>query len=83
MFVDGNGLVLVGDQLNKRVVVFRPDGTTTHFATPGYAYDVLITSSNRLVASGGDFVAEYSSLVGRAQRGHVDGKKRTHRQSAS
>ena len=58
--VDGNGNVLVGDHFNKRVVVFHPDGTTTHFAKPGYACDVLITSSNRLVVSGRQFVAEYA-----------------------
>ena len=82
VFVDGNGNVLVGDQSNKRVVVFYPDGTTTHFATPGDAFDVLITSSNRLVVSGVHFVAEYAWLAGRAQRGHVDGRKRTQRWTA-
>jgi len=57
--VDGKGNVLVGDEGNKRIVVFRPDGTSIHIPTPGNAFDVLITSTNRLIVSGGHFVAEY------------------------
>ena len=57
--VDGNGNVLVGDCGNDRVVVFHTDGTSTHFATPGQTYDVLIASNNRVVVSGGHFVVEY------------------------
>ena len=57
--VDGKGNVLVGDRSNKRIVVFRPDGTSMHIPTPGNAYDVLISSTNRLIVSGAHFVAEY------------------------
>ena len=57
--VDGDGNVIVGDSSNSRIVVFHPDGVSSYFATPGFAYNVLITDSNRLVVSGGNFIAEY------------------------
>ena len=57
--VDGKGNAIVVDQSNKRLVVFHPDGTSTHFATPGYAFSVVMTKNNRLVVSGYGFVAEY------------------------
>ena len=57
--VDGGGNVSVGDQFNHRIVIFHPDGTSTHFATPGLAYSVLIANSNRLVVSGDSFLVEY------------------------
>ena len=57
--VDGKGSVIVADDSNKRIVVFHLDGTSTHFATPGLAFSVVIAKNNRLVVSGFSFVAEY------------------------
>ena len=57
--VDGGGNVLVADSGNNRLVVFCSDGTSTHFATHGRCYSVVIANNNRLVVSGYGFVAEY------------------------
>ena len=58
--VDGKGNVIVADDRNNRIVVFHPDGTSTHFAAPGHAFSVVIAKKNSLMVSGIGFIAEYS-----------------------